>query len=214
MGEHPEEDCELQSLLERHRAGDPAAPKLLIKWADQWARPRIRSLMRRRFPELARWEDVEDLHHGVLIRLSTALITLRPATPGRFTGLLSRHMYFHLSDRFSHHYGPEGHGRHHRSPPKKKGSGHAAPEDWLPDLSSDNPARRAEAAERAKRLHECINRLPPIQREVASLRGLQGLEHEEVAAILKLSVSTVKRKWVRARLRLTACMEDHDPATS
>ncbi len=51
-------------------------------------------------------------------------------------------------------------------------------------------------------MHEQVERLPPEEREVFDLCWYHDLTQEEAAAALGVSVRTIKRRWLRARLRL------------
>ena len=67
----------------------------------------------------------------------------------------------------------------------------------LPDRSEE-PSSLAEWAE----FHSIVDGLPKKIREVFGLRWYDGLELEEIAEVLGVSVRTVKRRWVVARLDL------------
>ena len=47
-----------------------------------------------------------------------------------------------------------------------------------------------------------LQRLDPRQSQVVELRFFGGLEYEEIAEVLKVSVSTVRRAWSLARVLL------------
>lgn len=50
--------------------------------------------------------------------------------------------------------------------------------------------------------HEAVVQLPKKLREVVDLRWYQGLSHQEIAELLGLGESTVRKYWVEARLKL------------
>jgi RNA polymerase sigma-70 factor (ECF subfamily) len=54
------------------------------------------------------------------------------------------------------------------------------------------------------RIGQAMNRLSPKHREVLTLRNIKSLSYEEIAAILKVSVGTVKSRIARARESLRA----------
>jgi RNA polymerase sigma-70 factor (ECF subfamily) len=61
------------------------------------------------------------------------------------------------------------------------------------------------------RLEETVAALPPEDREILTLRDLEGLSGEEAAAVAGLSVAVAKTRLLRARLRLIAKLkEDSD----
>ena len=72
-----------------------------------------------------------------------------------------------------------------------------------PDLSVPDEAQR----ERLRGLYRALGTLAVDERNVLVLRHLEGLELNEVAAAMKLSLATVKRRLVRAEARLAARLE-------
>jgi RNA polymerase sigma-70 factor (ECF subfamily) len=64
---------------------------------------------------------------------------------------------------------------------------------------SQSPAMVLERKERMRAIQEAINALPPEQKEVVTLRDIEGLSYEEVAEITGLNLGTVKSRLARAR---------------
>jgi len=58
-------------------------------------------------------------------------------------------------------------------------------------------------------LQQGIERLPDLYRAVYALAEIEGLPYREIAAILDLSVGTVKTRLHRARLFLRAMLADY-----
>jgi RNA polymerase sigma-70 factor (ECF subfamily) len=56
-----------------------------------------------------------------------------------------------------------------------------------------------EKKERMKVIQEAINALPPEQKEVVTLRDIEGFSYEEVAEITGFNLGTVKSRLARAR---------------
>ncbi|MDP2054774.1 MAG: sigma-70 family RNA polymerase sigma factor [Acidobacteriota bacterium] len=65
-----------------------------------------------------------------------------------------------------------------------------------------NPEQLAVAAEQRDRLATALARLAPDEREILTLRDLEGLAGEDVAAMLGLTTAAMKSRLHRARLRL------------
>lgn len=83
--------------------------------------------------------------------------------------------------------------------------------DDVPDLDQlgrrDHPLQQAPeeealAGQRRRVVLEAVQALPGHHREVIVLYDLQGLSYEEIAAVLKVRVGTVKSRLNRARLAL------------
>ncbi|MEZ5289524.1 MAG: sigma-70 family RNA polymerase sigma factor [Vicinamibacterales bacterium] len=69
---------------------------------------------------------------------------------------------------------------------------------------SDDPETAALAAERRAALASAFEALPPADREVLTLRDLEGLSGDETAAVLGVSLPAMKSRLHRARLGLAA----------
>lgn len=69
---------------------------------------------------------------------------------------------------------------------------------------SDDPETLAIRAERERSLEAALAALPDEEREIVVLRDLEGLPGAQTAAVLGLSVSAMKSRLHRARLRLAA----------
>jgi len=64
------------------------------------------------------------------------------------------------------------------------------------------PAENAERSELRRSVRDAIGTLQPRYREVLTLRELEGLSYNEIAAILRVSMGTVESRLHRARARL------------
>ncbi len=66
-------------------------------------------------------------------------------------------------------------------------------------LPVPDPAERAEAGERARIVRDSINGLNPDLRTALILRDVNGLAYEEIAAVIRAPLGTVKSRIARAR---------------
>jgi RNA polymerase sigma-70 factor (ECF subfamily) len=66
-------------------------------------------------------------------------------------------------------------------------------------LPVPDPAERAEAGERARIVRDSINGLDPDLRTALILRDVNGLAYEEIAAVIRAPLGTVKSRIARAR---------------
>ena len=78
----------------------------------------------------------------------------------------------------------------------------APPERWVEEAD-----RRLDAAKLAGRLRSAIDDLPDRQREVVTLRDIEGLSSEEVCSVLEISEGSQRVLLHRARSRLRQAIE-------
>ena len=82
-----------------------------------------------------------------------------------------------------------------------------APE--LPDLGAVNPVAEAAKSELYRHLEVALRRLPEDQRTAVVLCDVYGMDYNEVAAMTKSALGTVKSRIHRGRLRLRELMAEH-----
>jgi RNA polymerase sigma-70 factor, ECF subfamily len=83
------------------------------------------------------------------------------------------------------------------------------PEDQVDRAGTDSDLSvEVERRHRFAQLAEVIAQLPTDQRVALVLRDLQGLSYEEIAGVLRVSLSTVKGRIHRARLAVVQRMEE------
>lgn len=82
-----------------------------------------------------------------------------------------------------------------------------------PDLvnlvSEKTPRRDAGLSELQEKLNEAMLKLSPAHRLVVTLHDVQGLAHEEIAAIMDCNVGTVRSRLFYARQQLQANLSDY-----
>ena len=71
-----------------------------------------------------------------------------------------------------------------------------------------SPEAHAGQAEDRRRLQVALLTLPPQYREVLVLKDVEGLAYEEISPILRLPITTLKIRVVRARARMRAALEE------
>jgi len=84
--------------------------------------------------------------------------------------------------------------------------------DWIDIADERTPAEAVEHVERLEQLRACISRLPRQQRLALTLRWIERMAYEEVAAIMQLSVSAVRAHVHQARRKLATMLGDTDDA--
>lgn len=171
----------IQNCLDRHNAGDPTARDELVQYCQNRLRVLVRRMLRH-FPNVHRWEDTSDVFQNVLIRLDRTLRQVTLGTVRDFFQMAACHVRRELID-LSRQY---------------KQVQEQFP-DWVePVDDSANPVSLATWGE----IHTFIAALPEEVREPFDLIFYQGLSQPEAAKILGISLRTVKRRWLDARLRL------------
>jgi len=78
---------------------------------------------------------------------------------------------------------------------------HSSPAMGIQD-ETHSPAMELEKKERMRVIQEAINALPPEQKEVVTLRDIEGFSYEEIVEITGFNPGTVKSRLARARLDL------------
>src|SRR5262249_50707587 len=158
------------------------------------------TFLHRSYPRLTRPPlnlETDELLSGVVAGMLSALRTVRPTTVRQFFALANQHMRWQLNDlaRRLDQRAPVG------ALPE---SGVAAPPaSTASGLSPDG-----------RRMLGAIEGLPEDEREVFDLVGIQGLTHDEAAAVVGVSQKTVQRRLNRARLLLAERLADLRPATT
>lgn len=76
-----------------------------------------------------------------------------------------------------------------------------------PAAANGDPAEAAGAAERNAAVGRALGALDDEQRAVVVLRDMEGLNYEQIAAILRIPAGTVKSRLFRARMALQAALE-------
>jgi RNA polymerase sigma factor (sigma-70 family) len=181
----------VQGLLARLQQGDEAAREELLAAAVRRLEAMVAKALRG-FPGVRRWESTSDVVQHTLLRLNGALKGRSFASPREFFGFAAMLIRRELISLLRHYSGPQGMGAHHESVGGELGS-------------ADHPAAPAADHSRLEqwaKFHESIEDLPEKEREVLTLVWYHGLEQQEVAQVLEVSESTVKRRWRAARLSL------------
>jgi len=185
-------DTELQGFIDLANRGDQAARSRLLEHACD----RLLALTRRMFegyPSLRRWEQTDDVFVNSMMRFHRALESVQPDSVRHFFNLAGTQIRRELLDLKKHYYGKEGVGANHHT-------------DYQPADEEGGSLRRAasepEDLTRWSAFHEQVDQLPEELRETFNLLYYEGLTQDESADVLGVSVSTVKRRWQEARLRL------------
>jgi RNA polymerase sigma-70 factor (ECF subfamily) len=186
---------ELADLLERLRRGDPDARCRVIECAVDRLRT-LASKMMRSNPRVRRWAETDDLLQGALLRLHRCMAELHPEGVRQFYALAGLQIRRELLDLAKHYQGAHGVDANHKSD-----GGRAAQRQCADPLEP-------ETLDAWARFHETVGCLPDEEREVVQLVWYDGMKQPEAAGVLGVSLATLKRRWLSARLRLSELLED------
>jgi RNA polymerase sigma factor (sigma-70 family) len=184
-------------LLDALRTGHESARDPLLQHC--WERCRLLARrMFRRHKDLRSVDETDDVLQLAMVRLHRALEQVHPPSVPAFLGLAARQIRWVLCDLARKHA--------------------VAKVVTIPgDQAVACDAREGMACEPADLLewaefHERIEALPVEERETFDLLFYQGLPQAEAAALLEISVRSVKRRWQRARLLLRDALRGEWPS--
>jgi RNA polymerase sigma-70 factor (ECF subfamily) len=183
--------AELDDLtLARAQRGEESAWRALV---ERYQRP-VFALLSRMLSPVARRDLVEDLAQETFLRVFRALPTFDRAAPGRLSSWLLTIAARLALDELRQ-----------RRPLLE--SLHAVHAQAAGTGNQASPDRRL----LNQILTRAVEALSPDHRAVLLLREVHGLEYDELATALAISVGTVKSRLSRARAELRAALaEDHD----
>lgn len=175
--------AELDDLtLARAQRGEEVAWRALV---ERYQRP-VFALLSRMLSPVARRDLVEDLAQETFLRAFRALPTFDRAAPGRLSSWLLTIATRLALDEL----------RHRR-----------APQEPLQPVHFQTAASGADR-HLAATLTRAVEALSPDHRAVILLREVHGLDYEEIAAALAISVGTVRSRLSRARAQLRIALEE------
>jgi RNA polymerase sigma-70 factor (ECF subfamily) len=193
-------------LLDLLRQGDEQARHRLVTHACERLRI-LTSRMLKGYPGVRRWEQTDDVLQNALLRLCRALEANTPESPRHFYNLAALQIRRELIDLAHHHLGPQGHGAKHHT----DGAGKAADDRGGKLDGQEGEEGEPHTLEAWTDFHRAVESLPDEERELFGLLWYEGVTQEEAAAVLGVSLRTVKRHWQSARLRLAGALGGDAP---
>lgn len=194
----------LQHWLERMNAGDPQGRDELIRHACDRLRGLARHMLRRQFARVGAFQETDDVLQNAVLRLCRALQdpSVHIATVADFLRLATVQIRRELIDLSRHHF--------RAGKPRLVSAEPVDPGDSTP-IAGD-PADSTYAPDRLQdwgEFHSQVAALAEEERAVFELLWYQELSQAEAAELLQVSVPTVKRRWLAARLALQNALKDH-----
>jgi RNA polymerase sigma-70 factor (ECF subfamily) len=175
----------LQPLLARFREGDRDAADELVRRAASRLELMAHQQLRR-FPVVRAQEQTADIVQEAVSSLLKALRQEQPGTTKEFYDLAAQHIRWRLLDL----------ARHYRL------VGPVLPLDALPGGSEAVPDAADRDLDRWSALHEAVEQLPDVLRQVFDLRFYHGRKWQDVAEEIHLSVPAARLRWLEAQAHL------------
>ena len=198
-----DDDAALAESVARLAAGDLSARERILERCGARLRLLARRMLRR-FPEVHRHDDTDDVFQQAALRLHDALgdMTRRGETPRSIMALAATQVRRTLLDLARRNRGPWSHAANHDTNVDAGGGHHV---ERLTD-SAVEPLDRWEA------FHAAVESLPDEQREVVLLAWYRGADQRSIATMAGCSERTVRSRWRQARERLRTALASEPPA--
>jgi RNA polymerase sigma factor (sigma-70 family) len=194
--------AQLQEWLRRYRAGDLAARDEMLLSIGGRLQALARKMLRR-FSNVRRWVDTDDVLQNALLRLLRHLQQIEPDSVLAFYTLAAAHLRRELIDLARYHARRERAGLY---PSTRQAAEDEAPE-WEPTDRGEDP----DELDRWCRFHEEVEKLSAEEREVVSLIFYHGWKQTEVADLFGISERTVRRRWDAAKEKLGQILKPPRP---
>jgi RNA polymerase sigma-70 factor (ECF subfamily) len=188
----------LQSCLERVRGGDATAADELLLYSQNRLR-KLTAKMLARLPAVHRWEDTDDVLQQVLMRMDNLLGQLEVIGIQDYFHLAAANIRRVLIDLIRRYKGLQSMAGPETKPTMADSAGAAVGEVADPASVS----RDALTLDDWSDFHETANGLPEEDRQAFDLLWYHELKQNEAAEVLGISLSTLKRRWQSARVKLT-----------
>jgi RNA polymerase sigma factor (sigma-70 family) len=188
----------LQLHLDALAAGDAQARHRIIELCSERLDILVQRMLRR-FPNVGRWEQADDVSQEAAIRLMRALDQMSFRSPRDLMAIAVTQIKRVLLDMARHYGGPMSDAANHASVGGQDDDALAAVADGVSPL------------ERWTALHEAIERLPEPNREVFHHVWYMGADQETVARLLGVSTRSVKRYWREAREQIRRDLANEPP---
>jgi RNA polymerase sigma factor (sigma-70 family) len=195
---------DISSLLARLGTGDASAREDLLLRTQERLRQLASRMLRGSFNRVAGFEETDDVLQTMMFRLFKSwdkVVTGDEGRPlsdaGEYLSRASRLLREVLLDMARHHYG-RGSGRPRVQSLNADDSSTSGRPGIDPGSDTHDPDRLYQFTE----FHQAVDRLPEHFRRVVDLHWYQGLPHIDVAQLMGIGESTVRKYWVGARLQL------------
>jgi RNA polymerase sigma-70 factor (ECF subfamily) len=188
-----------ERLLERARAGDPAALGRLLELYRNYLRLLARSLIGR---ALRLRLDASDLVQETFLKAHREFPRFLGDSEPELVAWLRQILVRNLADQARRHQAQGRDVRRQRSLEQLLDESSLVIQDRLAAPVSTSPSSHAIRRERAVLLADALEKLPADYREVFVLRIIDHIPIEEIATRMHRSVNAVRKLWTRAMVAL------------
>lgn len=196
MAENDDPGQTLDACIDRLNAGDPTAASDLLNITSERLMRLTRSMLKT-FPNVARWEQTDDVFQNASLRFYQALRETQISDARHYFRLAALQIRRELVDMARRYQGPQGMGANHQTQFLDKQNTNQ-PQGYEHAEITNDPGHLAEWQE----FHSRVEQLPAEEKEVFDLLWYHELSQEQAAHVLQTSVRTVRRRWRSARLML------------
>lgn len=178
----------VQACLDRLRVGDQSVHDELWDLVNDRITILCRKIKHLDYSSLAKWAQTEDIAQDARLRLLRALRKTVPQTPRDFYGLANLQIRRELLDTIRRMRGRN----HDRDAPLQLADSFEGASDTYEPVGIQAWGD----------FHEAVERLPAPERESFEMWYYQGMSHDEIAEVLGVDKTTVKRRCRTARTLL------------
>ncbi len=189
-------------LLERVAAGNPAALDRLLRLHRGYLR---RVVQMRMEPALSARVDASDVVQETQIVIAKRIDDFIKRRPTPFRIWIRQKALEQLIDQRRRHIGAEK-----RSVLKEKNMSDVSSMALARKLLSETPSKILRKLELQEQVRGFIEQLSENDREVLSLRHMEGFSNNEVADILEINPNTARQRYGRALRRLHQRLAEND----
>ena len=147
------------------------------------------------FPTVGRWDDTGDVCQLAALRLYRSLESCHPASALHFYRLAGQQIRRTLIELARKHQGPLGLAKNHDT-------------GFMVAEESDSRGSEPLTLEQWAEFHEQVSALPEEMRDAFELLWYSGLEQQDAAKVLGISLRGVQRRWRNARLTLSRRLQE------
>ena len=193
MSSERDSESQIESILERLRAGDDSAREDLLKHCEKRLHY-IAHGMLKGFRTVGSFEQTDDVLNKAMMGMWKSLRQVHPDSPEGFIWWARKRIRWVLLDFAKKYRG--------KQPPL---GGSQGSEEWTPGITTLGPSSMGEWV----RLHELVDELEGLDCKIFHLRFYEGRTFAQIARELNIPPSTANYRWQRALERVRSGLEDY-----